>query len=95
MKFTNYILREGMKEWSKKQREKQLALPTPERLKELEKSFSSLVIKYKHPNNLEDLRFYKKFKPGSFWKKIEKVVSQEHHPTNTKEVMKFLRKNIK
>jgi len=95
MKFTNYILREQMKEWSKKQRETELALSTPERIKVIEKKFSSLVFKYKHPNNLEDLRFYKKFKPGSFWKKVDNAVTQEHHPSSAEQVMKFLKKNIK
>lgn len=94
MKF-KFFLKEDMEAWQKKKREEELAMPAQERLKNIENHLCSRVYKYKHPNNLEDLKFYKKFKPGSFWKKIEYCVSKEHHPVNHDKVMKFLRKNIK
>jgi len=97
MRLNRYIseAKSPMQVWSEKRRKKELALPAVERLKEIEKGLSSRLHKYKHPHNLEDLRFYKKYKPRSFWKKLEGIVKQEHHPIKTPEIMKFLRKNIK
>jgi hypothetical protein len=37
MKFENYLLKESTEVWSKKQREKELAMPSSERVKNIEK----------------------------------------------------------
>ena len=87
---------ESMAEWSKKQREKELALPAAERLKLIEKHLVGLIEgNYKGKHTLEDLKFLKKYKPGGFWKRLENIVNNYYHPTKTNEIMKFLRKNIK
>jgi len=95
MKFEKFI-KEDMAAWSKKKREEELALPASQRVKEIEKNLTGIVGgNYKHPNNIEDLQFLKKYKPGSFWKRIETIVRHEHHPMKTDDVLKFLKSKIK
>lgn len=85
----------SMQIWSEKQRKKELALPSSERVKIIEKHLVGTIEGYKNPQAIEDLKFLKKFKPGSFWKRLSSIVIQQHHPTKHDEIMKFLRKNIK
>jgi len=94
MRLTRY-LDESMEAWRKKQREKELAMSTPERIKDIEKHIVGTVEGYKHPNSIEDLKFLKKFKPYGFWKRIENIVIQQFHPTETSKVMKDIRKKLK
>lgn len=88
-------LGESMEAWRKKQREKELAMSTPERLKVIEKHLIGSVEGYKHPHAIEDLKFLRKFKPYGFWKRIERIVIQEFHPTETTKVMREIRKKLK
>jgi hypothetical protein len=85
----------SMQIWREKARKKELALSSPERIKDIEKHLVGTIEGYKHPDSIEDLKFLKKFKPGSFWKRLSSIVIQQHHPTKHDEIMKFLRKNIK
>ena len=88
-------LSESMEVWRKKQREKELALSAVERLKVIEKHIIGSVEGYKHPNSIEDLKFLKKYKPYGFWKRIERIVIQQFHPTESTKVMKEIRKKLK